>query len=1359
MVFLARLWIEPFVMSQPATPIIAPVFSLVDVESLDEGPSLRFPIAAVGASAGGLAALSRLFESVAPDCGIGFVVITHLDPSRESLMPELLARHTTMPVHHASEGHAVQPNEICVIPPGSTMTIEKGLLHLERQQNRPHQGKPIDTFMTHLARDQKARSIAIVLTGIDADGSIGVKQIKAEGGMVMVQDPYSAEFADMPRNAAATGLADFVLPVEQMGQTLLSFVRTAKLHDDVGPQITPSESEHMAAILLALYRGAEPDFRNYKPGMIMRRIKRRMGIAGIEQLADFRAHIEKSADARHVLANDFLVGVTEFFREPRSWAILAESILPDVFQKLKSNGDKPLRIWIPACASGQEAYSMAMLLSELAGSAEQRSRIEIFATDIDRHALDRARAGIYPASVAHTLAPERLQRFFVQNDGVFQVKKELRSLILFSPHNLLGDPPFSRMDIISCRNLLIYLQPAMQRHVASLFSFALNDGGYLLLGRSENLPDTHGAFEEIFGEARIYRRKAGVRPPTLKFQVSDFPVESVRSSGTPGLRADATAQMVQKALLARFTPAAVLIDRSLQVLYFHGDVEPFLRRATGAPSNNILEMARDGLGVKIRALLQQAMEHKRMAAATVQVMHGNERRRVNIALLPVPEQQRTDPVYLVTFTVLAEAAAAEAAGVVHGVAQGEGDSEELAEARKEVQTMIQDMRETNEELMSANEELQSANEELASSKEEMQSLNEEMNAVNAQLEMKVGELEATTDDLNNFLRNARIACLFLDRNMRIKRFTAPIAKLFKVIPADAGRPITDFSSVLVDQHLVADAQRVLAELSSSERELRMQDGKWFWRYMQPYETIDNHVEGVVLTYMDISGLKQAEEGARRLATVLQDSNDAIIVQDFDGRVLVWNHAAERMYGYSATDMESINFSTLVPANHKDQHAAMIAKARVGDALLPSQESQRLAKDGRILDVGITVSLLRDEKGQPSGVSTTERDISERLRAQEQLQYRALRLQEADRRRTEFLAMLGHELRNPLAPVRNVLHLMRQGGLSADRLDWATGLMERQTAHLSRLIDDLLDVSRITSGKVHLQRERVDIRTVINNALEASNPLLQERSHHLTVNLPAAPLLVFGDAARLQQVIGNLATNAYKYTRRGGEIGIEATQENGDAMIRIADNGMGIKPDLLPHIFDLFVQGDQTIDRAQGGLGIGLTLVRQLVEMHGGHVLARSEGVDRGSEFVIRLPLMPEKRVPEREVRQPPSEGTPKHRRVLIVDDNEDFASSLQFLLQAEEHEVQTAHDGVTAIEMAQEFVPDIILLDLGLPGLNGYETAQRLRAIPELKNLILIAVSGYAQEEDRKRSERAGFTTHLKKPIDIDKVLETIRNA
>jgi two-component system CheB/CheR fusion protein len=1338
-------------MSQSASSGIAPDLFLADVDSPEAAPASGFPIAAIGASAGGLAALSKLLESIPADSGIGFVVITHLDPSRESHMPELLARRTAMEISQATEAQPIQPNHIYVIPPGNTMTIERGILHLQPQRARAHNAKPIDLFMTHLARDQKAGSIAIVLTGVDADGTIGVKQIKAEGGMVMVQDPYSAEYADMPRNAAATGLADFVLPVEQMGQALLTYVRTAGLHDDAGPQIPPIESEDIAGLLLALHRGGEPDFREYKPGMILRRIRRRMGITGIKTLAEFRKHIEESADGRRVLATDFLVGVTEFFREPRGWAVLGESILPRLFQQ--KNGDKPLRVWIPACASGQEAYSMAMLLSEHAEQSKQRTRIEIFATDIDRHALDRARAGIYPGSVAHTLQPERLRKFFVEIDGAYQVRKELRSLILFSNHNLLRDPPFSRMDIVSCRNLLIYLQPAMQRHAASLFSFSLDEGGYLLLGRSEGIADPQGAFEEVVPDARIYRRKPGMRPRTLKFQVTDFAGDTVGVGDGIAARGESTAQLVQKTLLARCTPAAALVDRSFQVLYFHGNVDPFLRRATGAPSNNILDMARDGLGIKIRTLIQQATEENRMASALAQVTRGDQSVRVGITVLPVSESSRAGPLYLVTFSQLANAISGDG-GAADKPATAEG--QEFAEARHEVQSMIQDLRETNEELMSANEELQSANEELASSKEEMQSLNEEMNAVNAQLEMKVGELEATTDDLNNFLRNARIACLFLDRNMKIKRYTAPMTQLFRLLPSDVGRPIAHFSSAFLDQRLIADAQEVLASLGSNESQLRTHDGKWYWRYIQPYETADNHVEGVVVTYLDIASLKQAEENMRRLATILQDSNDAIMVHDFDGHVLVWNHSAERMYGYSAAEMQAINVSTLVPASQKDQFTAMIAKARRGEAMTPL-ETQRVARDGRILDVGVTVSLLRDEQGQASGVSTTERDISERLRAQEQLQYRALRLQEADRRRTEFLAMLGHELRNPLAPVRNVLHLMRQGAMSADQLSWATGLMERQTAHLSRLIDDLLDVSRITSGKVHLQRGRVEVRSVIDHALEATNPLLQERNHRLKVKISDEPMSVFGDAARLQQVVGNLLTNAFKYTRRGGDIRIEAGESDDEIIIRVSDNGMGIKADLLPHIFDLFVQGDQTIDRSQGGLGIGLTLVRQLVEMHGGHVDAKSEGVDKGAEFVIHLPRMPEQRSSDRQAREPDRGADAVQRKILIVDDNEDFASSLQMLLQAERHEVQTAHDGMAAIEIAHAFKPDIVLLDLGLPGVNGYETAERLRAIPELHDVMLIAVSGYAQEEDRQRSKKAGFNSHLKKPVDIQQVLAAIQ--
>ncbi len=394
------------------------------------------------------------------------------------------------------------------------------------------------------------------------------------------------------------------------------------------------------------------------------------------------------------------------------------------------------------------------------------------------------------------------------------------------------------------------------------------------------------------------------------------------------------------------------------------------------------------------------------------------------------------------------------------------------------------------------------------------------------------------------------------------------------------------------------------------------------------------------------------------------------------------------------------------------------------------------------------------------MATTERDISERLRTEHQLRYRAMRLQEADRRRTEFLAMLAHELRNPLAPVRNALHLIREGNLSTEQMTWATGLMERQISHLTRLIDDLLDVSRITSGKVRLQREAIDLRSAINNAVEAADPLLQARAHRLSVNLPEEAIWLFGDAARLQQVIGNLLTNAFKYTEKGGEILVDAIQDDREVTLRVVDSGMGITSELLPQIFELFIQGDQTIDRSQGGLGIGLTLVRQLVEMHSGRVEAHSEGVGKGSEFVIRLPIISiESESKSKGVGPPPEQRASfQPRRVLIVDDNVDFADSMKVLLEMKRHEVQVAHDGKSAIEAAQAFVPDVVLLDLGLPGMNGYETAQRLRTMAEMRDAILIAVSGYAQEEDRQRAARAGFNVHLKKPVDFQQILEAMQS-
>jgi len=1339
--------------------------ALTDATSPDAAPAVRFPIVAIGASAGGLAALSKLLEGIPPDSGMGFVVITHLDPARDSHMPELLGRHTLMPIGHVKDRQAVRPDHVYLIPPNALLSIVNGALHLESLPARSSLPKPIDFFMGHLARDQKSYSVGIVLTGIDADGTIGLKQIKAEGGMVMVQEPSSAEYEDMPRSAVGTGLADFVLPVEQMGAALLDYVRHAGLDAGANHEDKATESEEVARILLALHKGGAPDFREYKRGMILRRIKHRMGMMAIKDVVEFRKHIEESPEGRQALAEAFLVGVTEFFREPKAWTVLADSVLPELFRQ---NEDKPIRAWVPACASGEEAYTLAMLMSERAPSPDARARIEIFATDIDRAALERARSGTYPASVANSVTPERLKRFFTPSGTAFQIRKELRSMIMFSPQNLLEDPPFSRMDIVSCRNLLIYLQPRLQRHLASLFAFSLNEGGYLLLGRSENILDEQRLFEERSPEARIFQRRRGVRPRALNFQLTAAAVAGHgHGRGVfPKMRAQEIAQLVHKTLLGRFTPAAALVDSSFQALYFHGNVEPYVRRGPGVPSENLLEMAREGLSLGLRTAFHQASDLNRPASLEADMFNEGERTRVRISVVPLSDPHGPGSLYVTTFeTVLRLPPIAAVATSGGELSSSESELEQqLKQTRQDMQEIIQNLQDTNEELkisneesLSMNEELQSANEELASSKEEMQSLNEEMTTVNAQLEVKVVELQDANDDLANLLQNTKIACLFLDRELRIRRYTDPIVAIFSVLPSDIGRAMSDFASPFVDDDLIEVAGRVLVNLNSVETaELRARDGKWYWRSVQPYQTADGHVEGVVITFADITGLKRAEEDVRRLATVVQDSNDAITVHDFNGHILEWNRAAERMYGYTSAEAQALSAAAVVPKSRRPEYQLMIRRAAMGDAL-PSIETQRLTKDGRTLDVWLTVSVLHDEAGRPHALATTERDITDRLRDEQQLRDRAMRFQEADRRRNEFLAMLAHELRNPLAPVQNALELMRQRIVSPEQLTWATDLMDRQVSHLTRLVDDLLDVSRITSGKVRLQRGTIDVRGIVRNALEAADPLLQERKHRLAISIPEEEIWVFADAARLQQVIGNLVTNAYKYMEPGGEVEVKVMHVHREVEIRVIDKGIGIAPELLPRIFEMFVQGDQTMDRSQGGLGIGLTLVRQLVEMHNGHVEAYSEGSGKGSEFVIRLPVVQNNLASTEAVVASESKDASVRRRILIVDDNRDFTDSMKMLLEYEHYNVEIAYDGMSALEMARTFAPDVVLLDLGLPGMNGYETAQQLRAMPAMRGVLLIAVSGYAQEEDIQRSSREGFDSHFKKPIEVRQILEVIK--
>lgn len=1320
-----------------------------------------FPIIAIGASAGGVEVLKKFFNAMPAQSGIAFVVIVHLDPTHISYLPELLSQQTTMPVTQAQDAEPVLPGYVYLIPPNKSMTILKGCLHLAAAVARPRIPMPIDHFLYSLAADQQECAVAIILSGAGSDGALGIRKIKATGGLVMAQQPDTAAYDSMPASAIATGLVDKVLPVEAMPEALLDYIEHTGLGDNA-PFSADVQPEQLHELLALLRAHGGHDFRCYKKSMVLRRIQRRMGLNHITSLEAYTQHLRDTPAELQTLAQDLLISVTAFFREPEAWGVLATEIMPTLLAAKPA--EAPIRVWVAGCATGEEAYSIGMLLLEQLDAHPRHGKVQIFATDIDQQALDAARTGCYPNSISSSLTPARLTRFFTRIGGGYQVKKELREIITFAAQNLVTDAPFSRLDLISCRNLLIYLEPELQRKVISLFHFSLNPGGHLLLGKSETIGSQRGLFDLVSKRWRIYRRSGAVRQGHV-----DFPLMAGYRTGAsdhwpaarPRYSNRGYGEFVSGLLLQRYAPATVLINRDYQILYFYGPTDDYLAHPTGDISDGLLGMAREGLRLKLRAALHRAVSEGQETSVSAEVVRGGVARPVIISVTPVEEPKQATPYLLVMFQPTAlEPISEQTAGLREEPDSAQHLENELASTKRELESAIRELETSNEELkvaneeaMSVNEELQSSNEELETSKEELQSLNEELTTVNLQLEEKITELEGSNNDLGNLLSSTNVATLFLDRSFHIKRFTPASTRLFKLIPSDSNRLITDIASQCLDNSMISAAQQVLETLMPDEREVQTEAGEWYLRRILPYRTQDDRIEGVVVTFADITTLKQAALDMQRFAAVMRDSNDAIILFDFDGRIMAWNRGAEKLYGYGEAEALKLGVDKLAPAHLAAAQHELIEQIRNGAAVQP-HEAQRLTRDGRVVDVWFTVSALHDDNGVPVAVAATERDISQ---LEASLREHAEALQQASQRKDEFLATLAHELRNPLAPVLNAAQLLeRKGGEDPQLVHWASTMIKRQTGYLARMVNDLLDVARISQGRIDLLKVPIDLSEIITQAVEAIRPRSDERKLTLDLALPTEPVRVEADAARITQVLDNLLDNAIKYTPEGGSIEISVTAENSLAVCRVRDSGEGMDSAMLPLLFDLFAQADRTLDRAKGGLGIGLSLVKRLVELHGGQVEASSAGENQGSEFVVRLPLLVTEAIPSQagESATPPAASA--SRRILVVDDNPDVAHSFAMLLEIIGHQVMIAPDGPTALGMVETFRPEIIFLDIGLPGMDGHEVARRLRQTHGIGQFRLFALSGYGNKQDKERSRQAGFDRHLVKPLDMDSVEELL---
>jgi chemotaxis methyl-accepting protein methylase len=852
----------------------------------NEAPPQRSgpPIVGIGASAGGLEALEQFLRGVPQDSGMAFVIVQHLDPTHKGIMPELLQRATAMEVLQVRDRMRVKADCVYVIPPNKGMTILHGILHLFEPTVPRGLRLPIDFFLCSLAEDRQERSIGVVLSGMGADGTLGLKAIKAKGGLVLVQEPASARFDSMPRSAIAAGLADLVAPAEELPGKIADFLRHALMVARVQPPLLEKDQSSLEKICILLRAKTGHDFSLYKKNTVYRRIERRMGIHQLDRIAAYVRYLQENSQELELLFKELLIGVTSFFREPAAWEELRNDVIPSLLATRPSGG--ALRAWSVGCSTGEEAYSLAMIFREALDKTQpaEHFTLQLFATDLDPDAIDQARRGLYAADLSATVSPERLRRFFTKEEGGYRVGKEIREMVTFATQNVIMDSPFTKLDLLICRNLLIYLTPELQNKLLPVFHYSLRPGGVLFLGSAESISTFSDLFAPLNIKARLFRRRETfpsgeplIFPASFTPARPGIPKESTMVKPVANLQS-----LADQLLLQHFAPPAVLVNEKGDILYISGRTGKYLEPAAGKANWNIFAMAREGLRFHLGSAFQKALRQQEVVIVTgLKVAADGDSQTVAIHVKTIREPEALRGMVMVVFTDVATPATKKPPGRAKAAAPGEArDSEleqelhgcrqELHSSREEMQASQEELTSNNEELQSTNEELQSTNEELTTSREEMQSLNEELQTVNAEQQSKVDELSRLNNDMRNLLNSTEIVTIFLDNELHVRRFTTGANKLFKLIAGDVGRPLSDIVSDLLYPEMLDEAREVLRTLAFSEKQIAATDGRWFSVRIMPYRTMDDVISGVVITFANITAAKALEAELRLENARLKD---------------------------------------------------------------------------------------------------------------------------------------------------------------------------------------------------------------------------------------------------------------------------------------------------------------------------------------------------------------------------------------------------------------------------------------------------------------------------------------------------------
>ena len=879
-----------------------------------DGSERTFPVVAIGASAGGLEAMEVFFTHLPTDTGMAFVVVTHQHPGHTSLLPELLGKKTGLPVVVADEGTRLQPNHVYICPPGGHLAILNRVLHRMGQSESQAPKLPIDYFFRSLSEDQREMAVGIVLSGTGSDGTLGLKAIKSEAGMTMVEDPKSAKYDGMPSSAIATGLADYVLAPETMPKQLIAYAKGPYLLGrKVAEELPVVSEEPMQKIFVLLRSHTGNDFSSYKSSTLRRRIERRMNVHQITDPNDYVRYLQNNPHEIDALFKELLISVTSFFRDPEAWKSLSKMPLVQILESRPEN--YIFRAWIPGCATGEEVFTTAIALHECMNRIKRHFDVQIFGTDLDADAIDYARTGLSPDGIAVDVPPDLLKRYFQREKSSYRIRKEIREMAIFATHNVIKDPPFTKLDMISCRNLLIYLNADLQRKLLPIFHYSLKPGGLLFLGSSETIGSFTDLFEVVDKTWRIYRRREILTPSTVFPEIPTNPVRVVKGSTAPAPSPEPPSdqrivKLLKNCLLARYAPASVVVSARGDIVYIHGRTGMYLEPASGQPRNNLLSMAREGLQTDLALALRRAATAKgEIAHSGISVRTNGDFTKVDLTVTRFSEPEAVRGLFLVTFRPTPEAHSADptadnATAVEPGGQQRlkllEG---ELTYTRQSLQSTVEELETSNEELQSTNEELQSTNEEIETSKEEMQSLNEELTTVNTELQSKVDELSQANNDMQNLLNSTNIATLFLDSNLHVKRFTDKARKLISLIPTDVGRSIADLTSKLKLDDLAQVCSEVMRTLVFHEKEVETTDGSWQLMRVMPYRTIENVIEGLVITFVNIDAMKNIEakgsKARKYFENIVNTTRGPLIVMDEDLRVIFANRSFYRSFKTSA----------------------------------------------------------------------------------------------------------------------------------------------------------------------------------------------------------------------------------------------------------------------------------------------------------------------------------------------------------------------------------------------------------------------------------------------------------------------------